>query len=151
LVYVDTSVIVKLYIKEEYSRETSNWLKANNEAIPLTSFHELEFINAIHLKQFRAEITEEQALLMISKFDEHERKGIFYRPQLDWPNIFSHAINLSKNHSKTIGTRSLDILHVASALSIKADFFLTLDARQSELASLAGLKIEKINRRPLSP
>ncbi len=151
MVYVDTSVIVKLYIKEEYSRETSAWLKANNEAIPLTSFHELEFKNAIHLKQFRAEIAEEQAILIISKFDEHESKGIFYRPQLDWPTIFSHALDLSKDHSKTIGTRSLDILHVASALSIKAERFLTLDERQSELASLAGLKIEKINHKPPSP
>ena len=54
MVYVDTSMIVKLYVKEEYSRDTSNWLKENDEAIPLTSFHELELINAIHLKQFSA-------------------------------------------------------------------------------------------------
>jgi len=39
----------KLYIKGEYSQESSNWLKENNEVIPLTSFHELELINAIHL------------------------------------------------------------------------------------------------------
>ena len=84
---------------------------------------------------------------VFSKFDEHQSKGVFYRPQLDWPNIFSHAIDLSKDHSKTIGARSLDILHVASALSIKTERFLTLDERQSELASLAGLKIEKINHK----
>jgi predicted nucleic acid-binding protein len=145
VVYVDTSVIVKLYIKEDYSRETSDWLKANNEAIPLTRFHELELINAIHLKQFRAEISAEIVSLVISKLDEHEKKGVYYRPQLNWPNIFSHAIDLSKNHSKILGTRLLDIIHVASALAIKADRFLTLDERQSELASLAGLKIEKIS------
>lgn len=146
MVYVDTSVIVKLYIREEYSREASAWLKANNEAIPLTNFHELEFKNAIRLKQFRAEIEEEQAILIFSKFDQHESMGIFYRPQLDWPNIFIQALELSKEHSATLGTRSLDILHVASALSIQAERFLTLDERQFELASSAGLKIEKISR-----
>ena len=57
MLYVDTSIIVKLYIREKYSREASNWLKANNEAVPLTSFHELEFINAMHLKRFRREAT----------------------------------------------------------------------------------------------
>ncbi len=144
MVYVDTSVIVKLYIKEEYSRETSDWIRANNAAIPLTSFHELEFKNAIHLKQFRAEIVENQTSHIISTFYKHESRGVYYRPQLDWPNIFTHAIDLSEGHSKTIGTRSLDILHVASAISIKAERFLTLDERQSELASLAGLKIEKL-------
>ncbi len=96
MVYVDTSLIVKLYIREEFSKETSVWLKKNNEAIPLTSFHELELINAIHLKQFRAEITSDEARLVMSKFEEHETRGIYYRPQLDWSVIFSHAIDLSK-------------------------------------------------------
>jgi len=144
VVYVDTSVIVKLYIKEEYSQESSNWLKENNEAIPLTSFHELELINAIHLKQFRAEVTSDETHLILSRFEEHEKSGIYYRPQLDWSAIFIHAIDLSKKHSASIGSRSLDILHVASALSINADRFLTLDDRQTGLAKLADLKIEDI-------
>jgi predicted nucleic acid-binding protein len=143
---VDTSVIVKLYIKEEYSQESSSWLKENNEAIPLTSFHELELINAIHLKQFRTEITLEKNRLIMARFEEHEKSGIYYRPQLDWSDMFIHAIDLSKKHSSSIGSRSLDILHVASALSINADRFLTLDDRQIRLAALAGLKIENIKK-----
>jgi hypothetical protein len=39
------------------------------------------------------------------------------------------------------GSRSLDIIHVASALALKANRFLTLDDRQSELASMVGLKV----------
>jgi predicted nucleic acid-binding protein len=143
---VDTSVIVKLYIKEEYSQESSCWLKENNEAIPLTSFHDLELINAIHLKQFRTEITQEENHLIMSRFEEHEKSGIYYRPQLDWSAIFINAIELSKKHSSGIGSRALDILHVASALSISADRFLTLDGRQTRLAALAGLKIENVKK-----
>jgi predicted nucleic acid-binding protein len=143
---VDTSVIVKLYFKEEYSRDTSNWLRKNNEAIPLTSFHELELINAIHLKQFRTEITSDETRQIISRFEEHEISGIYYRPQLAWSAIFIHAIDLSKKHTANIGSRSLDILHVASALSINAERFLTLDDRQTRLAALAGLKIENIKK-----
>ncbi|MGD2014170.1 MAG: type II toxin-antitoxin system VapC family toxin [Desulfobacterales bacterium] len=146
MVYVDTSVIVKLYIKEEYSQELSSWLKENDEAIPLTSFHELELINAIHLKQFRTEITLEKTRLIMKRFEEHEKSGIYYRPQLDWSDIFIHAIDLSKNHSSSIGSRALDILHVASALSINTDRFLTLDDKQTRLAALAGLKIENIKK-----
>ena len=145
MVYVDTSVIVKLYIREEFSRKASTWLQKNNEAVPLTSLHELEFINAIHLKRFRAEISPDEIRLLRSRFEEHESSGIYYRPQLDWPVIFSHAVDLSKKHTASIGSRSLDILHVAAALSIKADRFLTLDDRQTSLAALAGLKISNIN------
>lgn len=143
MLYLDTSVIVKLYIKEEHSLDISNWLKENNEAIPLTNFHDLEFNNAINQKQFRSEITGAEARLILSRFYDHEVKGIFYRPQLDWTDIFECAIHLSKRYTGSTGSRSLDILHVASALSIKADRFLTFDDRQSRLASLAGLKIEK--------
>lgn len=146
MVYVDTSVIVKVYIKEKYSRAASGWLKQNNESIPLTSFHELEFISAIHLKQFRTEITLAETQLIMSRFEEHEKNGIYYRPPLNWPDIFINAIELSRKHSASIGSRALDILHVASALSIGADRFLTLDDRQTSLATLAGLKLESIKK-----
>jgi len=144
VVYVDTSIIIKLYIKEKYSRNASNWLKENNEAVPLTSFHELEFINAIHLKLFRTETTPQTIRQIMARFEEHEKKGIYYRPPLDWSAVFIHTIDLSKKHSANLGSRALDILHVASALSIHADKFLTLDDRQSQLAALAGLKIVNI-------
>jgi predicted nucleic acid-binding protein len=82
----------------------------------------------------------------MSRFEEHEKSGIYYRPQFDWSAIFIHAIDLSKKHLASIGSKSLDILHVASALSINADRFLTLDDRQNRLAALVGLKIENIKK-----
>jgi len=142
VLYVDTSVIVKLYIKEKYSLKVSNWIRKNNEPIPLTRLHELEFINAVHLKQFRQEINIDRVGLLLSRFEEHQRRGIFFRPSVNWADTLDIAVELSKQHTTAIGSRSLDILHVAFALSIKTDRFLTLDQRQSKLASSAGLTIE---------
>jgi predicted nucleic acid-binding protein len=139
MLYVDTSVIVKLYVKEKHSLDASNWLKENNEAIPLTVFHELEFNNAINLKEFRGEITRDKTRLITARFADHESKGIYYRPQISWADTFKYAVDLSRKHSRKTGSRALDILHVASALSMKADRFLTLDERQSRLVSLAGI------------
>jgi len=142
VLYVDTSIIVKLYVKEEHSLDASNWLKKNNEAIPLTIFHELEFNNAINLKEFRVEITTDETRLIMAKFAEHESKGVFYRPQISWADTFKYAVDLSRKYTRKTGSRALDILHVASALSIKAERFLTFDERQSKLASIAGIRIE---------
>ncbi len=142
MIYIDTSIIVKLYIKEELSFEASNWVKKNNEAIPLTGIHELEFTNAIYLKQFRSEIADEQVQFVLSKFHTHQKEGVYYRPMLDWADAIAFAVNLAQTHTKNIGSKSLDILHVASALAIKANRFLTLDVRQEGLAEAAGLKIE---------
>jgi predicted nucleic acid-binding protein len=105
----------------------------------------LELINAFHLKEFRTEITPDETSLIMSRFEKHETDGVFYRPHLDWSAIYSHATDLSKKHTASIGSRSLDILHVASALSIEADRFLTLDSRQTNLAALAGLRIITLN------
>lgn len=142
MIYVDTSVIVKLYIREEHSREASDWLRNNNEAIPLTTFHELEFTNALKLKQFRNEMTGEELAIVFDKFKEHETKGVYHRPPINWSDAFTRSLDLSKTHTAGIGSRSLDIMHVALALSIGADRFLTFDERQSQLALAAGLQTE---------
>jgi predicted nucleic acid-binding protein len=142
--YIDTSVIVKLYSLEEYSLEVSKWIRKNNEAIPLTNLHELEFTNAIYLKQFRREISPEQANLILSRFDEHQREGIYYHPKLNWVDIWNKSLELSGKHTGIKGSRSLDILHVASALELKFSRFVTLDSRQADLARKAGLKLIRI-------
>lgn len=140
MVYVDTSVMVKLYIKEEYSQAVSAWIRANDEAIPKTVFHELEFTNAIKLKQFRDEMTNSEAETVLGRFSQHETDGIFYRPAINWPDAFARSITLSRNHTETIGSRSLDVIHVALALSMGADRFFTFDEKQLQLVSAAGLR-----------
>ena len=143
MIYIDTSVIVKLYIKEKYSHSVSEWVKKNNESIPLTSFIELEFTNALKLKQFRNEINRDDFHNIILKFQDHEKIGIYYRPPMDWIGVFAHAFDLSKKYTGDIGSRSLDILHVASALFLNTDKILTFDERQAQLASKVGFKLEK--------
>lgn len=64
---VDTSLIVKLYVKQEHSPDVSNWLKENSEAIPLRTFDELELNNAINLKELRSEILKDEARLIKSR------------------------------------------------------------------------------------
>lgn len=54
------------------------------------------------------------------------------------------AVELSRKHTGPIGSKSLDILHVASAMAMATDHFLTFDDRQARLAALAGLKVESI-------
>ena len=44
-----------------------------------------------------------------------------------------------RQHTPSFGTRSLDVLHVASALELKARLFVTYDQKQSRLAGARGL------------
>ncbi|BBO88403.1 hypothetical protein [Desulfosarcina ovata] len=78
---------------------------------------------------------------MLKRFDTHENKGVFYTPLFNWADVFAISLNLSANHTKSIGARSLDIIHVASALVMGANCFFTFDSQQSQLAVAAGLEI----------
>lgn len=51
----------------------------------------------------------------------------------------SFLVSLYVQNTETLGARGMDILHVASALALKARRFVTADERQRELARLAGL------------
>ncbi len=143
---MDNSVIVKLYVREEYSREVSDWVGSTNESIPLTPLHELELINLVKLKCFRNEMSREESEIILSNIGKHMRMGVFHRPQISWADSFVLAADLSRRHTDNIGSRQLDIIHVAIALSIGAVSFLTFDERQSKPALIAGLKLENFIR-----
>ena len=52
------------------------------------------------------------------------------------------AERLGTSNSERIGTRSLDILHVAAALFLGCGISHTFDTRQGKLARVAGLKVK---------
>ena len=65
--------------------------------------------------------------------------GVLHAVPLDWPKALRHAEALGRRHTETLGARGMDILHVASALALKASQFVTFDERQRKVARLAGL------------
>ncbi len=106
----------------------------------MTHFHELEFANALRLKQFRAEADANQIGNILGKLHTHLERGIYFRPDIDWHEVLRQAERLSQAHTHRIGTRFLNLIHVASALIMGADHFLTFDERQQNLAREIGLK-----------
>ena len=56
--------------------------------------------------------------------------------------IFELAMEIARVHVAHTGTRTLDSLHVAAALELKAERFWTFDDRQAKLAKAVGLKLK---------
>ncbi len=69
------------------------------------------------------------------------RSDRLLRTAVNWPLAFRVASTLSKRHSATKGTRSMDILHVAAAKALRASEFISFDSRQRLLATALGLKV----------
>jgi hypothetical protein len=55
--------------------------------------------------------------------------------------VFEGALRLSAAYSRQLGTRTLDLLHVAAACLLVAKEFITSDQRQSDLAEREGLNV----------
>jgi predicted nucleic acid-binding protein len=56
-------------------------------------------------------------------------------------NAFELCAELGRRFSPKVGMRTLDTLHVACAMELKAERFWTFDDRQAKLAKAQGLKV----------
>ena len=142
--YADTAFLCSLHAPDAHTGRVVAWLQRPRAPLPFTGLHRLEFRNALRLRVFRKEITPEQRELAIQAMLSDIAADVFAYAEPSWPEVLLEAERLSGGHSETIGTRSLDILHVASALVLGAKDFLTLDTRQGTLAKAVGLRVPAI-------
>jgi hypothetical protein len=63
---------------------------------------------------------------------------------LSWFDVFRRATAIAGEHSSKIGSRSLDVLHVACALILESTEFLTFDDGQGRLARVTGLAVARL-------
>jgi predicted nucleic acid-binding protein len=142
--YADTAFLCSLHAPDAHTGRVVAWLQRPRAPLPFTGLHRLEFRNALRLRVFRKEITPEQRELGIHAMLSDIAADVFTYAEPAWPEVLLEAERLSGGHSEAIGTRSLDILHVASALVLGARDFLTFDTRQGTLAKAAGLRVPAI-------
>ena len=137
-IYADSSFIVSLYITDAHSSEARRRIQG---ALPLilTPFHLAEWFHALGQHQFRRSLTAGDAQHVNSQFVSDEMAGVFHRSSLP-DHAFELCADLARKHGATFGMRTLDSLHVASALELKAEHFWTYDERQEKLAKAQGLK-----------
>jgi len=64
---------------------------------------------------------------------------------LDMDAAITRAADLSTVHTERLGARAIDLLHVAGALTLESELFLTTDARQAQLAKAEGLKVASVS------
>ncbi|MBM3840383.1 MAG: type II toxin-antitoxin system VapC family toxin [Verrucomicrobia bacterium] len=140
-VYVDPSGLARLYIHQAGSREISAWRAKIGDALPVTHHGRTEVINAICRCAFLGHLNEQGLAEALADLADDFANGRLRQADILWRAALNRAAELSRNHTPKLGTRSLDVLHVACALELKVRHFLTFDERQQKLAAAAGLKL----------
>jgi len=142
--YADTSVLVALYVQEVGTAVADAWIQSLDGRLWLTPFHRLELRNAVELRLFRKEITKTQAAKVLGQFADD--LGSVY-VSADLPReTFTRAVDLAAAKTARVGTRTLDVLHVAAAQELQATSFWTFDERQARIARdiLPLIRYEKL-------
>ena len=136
--YLDSSVLTSLYAPDAHSASAWEYLLQAAGPFLLTPFGEAELTNAIELRVFGREITASQARAALQQLAAHMADGVFQAAPVP-AAMYDVARQLSRKRTATLGTRTLDILHVAAALVLHAESFSTFDRAQAQLARAAGL------------
>ncbi len=142
--YLDTSSLVALYFPEEKTEPLIAHLRRRPLPLAFTWLHEMEFTNGLQLKLFRKEAAAAAVTATLHALRADVESGVLHRAQPSWPTVFATALRLSTAHSRTLGTRTLDLLHVAAALTLQATEFITGDDRQAKAAAKERLKVVRV-------
>jgi predicted nucleic acid-binding protein len=142
--YADTAFLMSLYGRDANSPRAVALAAKHKPVFFLTEFGELEFANAVERLLFShragAYWTRSEAQAVRNRLEQHVNAGVFQLrpvPSETWQT----AIRLSRQYTAKLGTRTLDVLHVALAMSLQPDVFFTFDRRQWKLAKAVGLRV----------
>ena len=140
-IYVDPSALLKLYLHEPESRSMAIWRAKAGGAVAVTHHGRVELVNGIALAAHRKLIDEPACAAALAALDDDFDQGRLRLADLLWRAALKRAGELSRRHTRMLGTRSLDVLHVASALELGMRTFVSFDLRQQNLVRAVGLKL----------
>lgn len=143
-IYADPSALARLYAHQTGSCEMVAWRGKTDGALPVTHHGRTEIVNAIAAALFRKEISPSEAEAAYGYLESDFASGHLIQADILWRAALNRAAELSRAHTPMLGTRTLDVLHVACALELKLRHFLTFDERQRKLAIAVGLKTIKL-------
>ena len=137
-IYADTSFFVSLYLTDRHTAEVERRL-SSRPSLWMTPLHVAEWAHAVEQHVFRKAISRSEADRLVQRFQEHRTQNLWREAPLP-DRAFEVCAELAHRHAARLGVRTLDTLHVASALELKAEQFWTFDDRQAKLALAVGLK-----------
>ncbi|MGD1085872.1 MAG: type II toxin-antitoxin system VapC family toxin [Verrucomicrobiota bacterium] len=148
IAFPDTSFLCALYRRQHNSPEAAAYFKALPEALHLSGLLLYEFRQSLrfqvwlHGRDKTKGHPQSDCDRALADLHSDLNTGALVMTSADWPEVHLLAETLSKRHTIAGGYRSLDILHVATALHLGAREFLTFDSNQRNLAAAEKLKLK---------
>jgi len=136
--YVDSSFVVSLYVTDSHSVDSRHRI----QTVPTvwwTPLHSAEWAHAIAQQVLRGSLSLPEAQQVSRQLEDDRAAGPWLEVGLP-DHAFDLCADLARRYGPKLGVRTLDSLHVACALELKAEQFWTFDDRQAKLAKAEGLR-----------
>ena len=138
MIYADSSFFVSIYLEDTHSQAAEQLLDSNAR-VWFTPLHYAEYAHAVAQQIFFKNLAVAEAQQAYRDLEDDLASGLW--TQVEMPeNTFNTCADLARSHGPKLGVRTLDSLHVACALELKATHFWTFDERQGKLARAKGMK-----------
>ena len=143
MTYWDTSALLKLYVVEPDSPYFLQLIANTDEQIVTSAIAETEFLCALHRKEHAGDLKPGAAKAVFRKFTADAKAGrIVTIPYgADVVAEAEKLVRLAFDQPQPVMLRSLDVIHVSTALASKAGTLVATDTRLRTLATLARLKV----------
>lgn len=145
--YPDTSYLCATYRKQDNTARADALNADLEEPLPISTLLLLEFRQSIRLQarlfvQDRSKgFSKTEGSAMLRAIQSDLAGGVLEMVAPDWANVHRIAEELSSKYTETGGHRLADILHVATAIHLGAEQFLTFDVNQRKLAEAEGMVV----------
>ncbi len=143
--YPDTSFLCALYRLQANSAEAAAYYAAMPGPLEVTTLLLYEFKQAVrfqirlHRHDLAKGYPRAEGIKMLADLKSDLVSGQVITVPAPWPQIHLAAERLSELYTDACGHRSMDILHVATAIELGMKEFLTFDGNQKKLAEAEGL------------
>jgi predicted nucleic acid-binding protein len=145
--FPDTSFLCSVYREQVHSKLADEFMDSLSTPLPVSTLLLFEFRNSLYFQQrlFRLDRTrgfsKAEADGMLRGLQSDLQSRALEIVPVDWADVHVIAERLSAIHTAANGHRFADILHVATALHLGMEIFLSFDDNQNKLAVAEGMAV----------
>ncbi len=148
IAYADTSFLCAFYRQQDNSRQAVAHFQGLGEPLPVAAPLLFEFRQSLRFQVwlhsrkpghgFSKAVCDQALADLQSDLDS----GVLLLVSAEAASVHREAERISATHTMTGGHRTLDIVHIATALVLEAEEFISFDTNQRKLAAAEGLKVK---------
>ena len=146
--FPDTSFLFSLYRQQVHSPRVIAYMQALPGSLHISGLLVLEFRQSVrlqarlHAREKTKGFSKADGAAMLRDLQSDLAAKIVKVVPVDWADVHQLAERLSATYTERRGHRLVDILHVATALHLGAEEFLTFDSNQKLLAEAEGFAVK---------